>query len=385
MHYPARLRPSTHRRRRGRAPARQALVVEHRSGSAAGALHHAAGAPRVRGDQRRDLRAVELPARAGAVRTRARHRDSSQGRSGTSCRDVRVCRTAAGLEPPPLTPARHGASTRLILDSASRNARASFTIARDRAPPLRAPTARRTTMTDQPVQPAQIPRVEELFQHIPHPRIAQRKNEKPVKVDDERVGINGRVALIITAVVGTMWCAYIFTLIALVSLPSAISSGQAIIIVAWIAQTFIQLVLLPIIIVGQNIQGKASDKRSEQTYKDAEAILQRMPAAAVASPSAGHSARRRHRTSQEASRRVAEALRASWARDAKGVRGNRCHFHRASAAGMSTTSVWMCSSLVSARCSRRDRGDVRARTRRRRNPAHAIPPRCTEKHRRRDL
>jgi hypothetical protein len=128
-------------------------------------------------------------------------------------------------------------------------------------------------MTDQPVQPASIPRVEELFQHRPHPRIAQRKHEKPVKVNDARVGVNGRVALIITAVVGTMWCAYIFTLIALISLPAAISSGQAIVIVAWIAQTFIQLVLLPIIIVGQNIQGKAADKRSEQTYNDAEAIL----------------------------------------------------------------------------------------------------------------
>jgi hypothetical protein len=128
-------------------------------------------------------------------------------------------------------------------------------------------------MTDQPVRPLQIPNVEELFQHTPHPRIAQRRSERPVKVDDERVGINGKVALIITAVVGTMWCAYVFSLIALVSLPSAIASGQAIIIVAWIAQTFIQLVLLPIIIVGQNIQGKASDKRSEQTYKDAEAIL----------------------------------------------------------------------------------------------------------------
>ena len=132
-------------------------------------------------------------------------------------------------------------------------------------------------MTDQPAQPVHhpvaIPKVEELFQHRPHPRIAQRAREKPVKVDDERVGVNGRVALIITAVVGTMWCAYIFTLIALISLPSAIQSGQAIVIVAWIAQTFIQLVLLPIIIVGQNIQGKAADKRSEQTYKDAEAIL----------------------------------------------------------------------------------------------------------------
>ena len=134
-------------------------------------------------------------------------------------------------------------------------------------------------MTDQPVPPApipapiQIPKVEELFQHIPHPRIAERKHDKPVKVKDESVGINGKVALIITAVVGTMWAAYIFALIALISLPSAISSHNATILVAWISSNFIQLVLLPIIIVGQNIQGKASDKRSEQTYKDAEAIL----------------------------------------------------------------------------------------------------------------
>lgn len=130
-------------------------------------------------------------------------------------------------------------------------------------------------MTDQPVHPApvSIPKVEELFQRVEHPRIAQRRNEKPVKVKDESVGINGHVALIITAVVGTMWCAYVFTLISLVSLPSALSTGSLITIISWIAQTFIQLVLLPIIIVGQNIQGKASDKRSEQTYNDAEAIL----------------------------------------------------------------------------------------------------------------
>lgn len=132
-------------------------------------------------------------------------------------------------------------------------------------------------MTDQPMQPAptpaSIPRVEELFQHIPHPRIAERKHDRPVKVKDESVGINGHVALIITAVVGTMWCAYAFTAISLVSLPSALKTGSLITIIGWIAQTFIQLVLLPIIIVGQNIQGKASDKRSEQTYKDAEAIL----------------------------------------------------------------------------------------------------------------
>jgi len=126
-------------------------------------------------------------------------------------------------------------------------------------------------MTDQPTHP--IPRVESLFQHVPHPRLAELRQKKPPVTSDERVGVNGKIGLAITAIVGTMWCAYIFTLIALISLPAALSTGQAIVIVAWIAQTFIQLVLLPIIIVGQNILGKASDKRAIETYKDAEAIL----------------------------------------------------------------------------------------------------------------
>jgi len=95
----------------------------------------------------------------------------------------------------------------------------------------------------------------------------------PPRIDDERVGFNGKLGLLVTTIVGTMWAAYLFTLVALVSLPSAIDSGNTIIIISWIAQTFLQLVLLPIIIVGQNIQGKTADKRSEQTYKDAEAIL----------------------------------------------------------------------------------------------------------------
>jgi hypothetical protein len=119
-------------------------------------------------------------------------------------------------------------------------------------------------------------RVAAVFDHIPHPRTRVRlagEAPPPAKVDDERIGFNGRIGLLLTTVVGTMWAAYLFTILALISFPSAIRSGESIIIVAWIAQTFLQLVLLPIIIVGQNIQGKAADKRGEQTYKDAEAIL----------------------------------------------------------------------------------------------------------------
>jgi hypothetical protein len=111
------------------------------------------------------------------------------------------------------------------------------------------------------------------FVHVPHPRIRQRKSERPVRTNDGRVGLNGRIGLSITAVVGTMWAAYLFTILALVSLPAAITSGSVIVIISWIAQTFLQLVLLPVIIVGQNLQGRASDKRADQTYSDAEAIL----------------------------------------------------------------------------------------------------------------
>ena len=69
-----------------------------------------------------------------------------------------------------------------------------------------------------------------------------------------------------------MWCAYVFAAIALVSLPAAIQGGIATLI-AWIAQTFLQLVLLSVIMVGQKVAAAASDKQALQTYEDAEALL----------------------------------------------------------------------------------------------------------------
>jgi hypothetical protein len=121
-----------------------------------------------------------------------------------------------------------------------------------------------------------VSQVTPIFNPVPHPRTQARmagKAPPPPKVDDERVGFNGRLGLFLTTIVGTMWAAYLFALLAFVSFPSAIRTGNSIIIVAWIAQTFLQLILLPIIIVGQNILGKAADKRSEQTYQDVDAIL----------------------------------------------------------------------------------------------------------------
>jgi len=107
---------------------------------------------------------------------------------------------------------------------------------------------------------------------VPHPRIAERRTARPPKVADPLVGFNGRFALLITTVVGTMWCAYAFAALALVALPTALGEGP-LAIVQWVSQTFIQLVLLSIIMVGQNILGKAADRRAEMTYRDADATF----------------------------------------------------------------------------------------------------------------
>ncbi len=96
------------------------------------------------------------------------------------------------------------------------------------------------------------------------------------KAMSEVEGFNAKLAVLITQGVGTMACAYVFGVIALLSLPSAIKSGQIIIIVAWVAQTFLQLVLLSIIMVGQRVQSIASDARAEKTFSDAEQIMDRL-------------------------------------------------------------------------------------------------------------
>ena len=83
---------------------------------------------------------------------------------------------------------------------------------------------------------------------------------------------NTWLAIHITKVVGTMWCAYAFGVLALISLPAAIRGGTATLI-SWIAQTFLQLVLLSIIMVGQNIAARKSDRQLEQTYRDSEELL----------------------------------------------------------------------------------------------------------------
>jgi hypothetical protein len=97
---------------------------------------------------------------------------------------------------------------------------------------------------------------------------------------------NKRVALLITENVGTMSCFWLFCVLALMALPAALVEahivsptigliGEAgfVIVVEWAAQSFIQLVLLPALMVGQNLQNVAADARSAKTFEDVERII----------------------------------------------------------------------------------------------------------------
>jgi len=117
-----------------------------------------------------------------------------------------------------------------------------------------------------------------IYDYVPHPHMKTRRkapprrNPEPSQAPGAAARFNTWLGVRITNSVGTMWCAYGFAAIALISLPDAVKGGTAP-LVAWIAQTFLQLVLLSIIMVGQKVEGAASEIRAIDTYQDAEALL----------------------------------------------------------------------------------------------------------------
>lgn len=108
------------------------------------------------------------------------------------------------------------------------------------------------------------------YEYQQHPHTADRQHQA---TGAHIKGLNNRIGLWITRKVGTMWAAYAFAGLALISLPAAIASGDIRVIIDWIAQTFLQLVLVSVIIVGQNQLNAQAELRAEATYKDATALL----------------------------------------------------------------------------------------------------------------
>ncbi|MFL6056594.1 MAG: DUF1003 domain-containing protein [Actinoallomurus sp.] len=116
-----------------------------------------------------------------------------------------------------------------------------------------------------------------LFTDDRHPRAHARRHGEPVRTDDEHIGFNGRMAAWITAKIGSMWTVYISSAFCavwmLVAQTGPLSFDRYPFPFLLFLGNVVQLLLIFIILLGQQVLGRVSDKRALQTYEDAEAIL----------------------------------------------------------------------------------------------------------------
>ncbi|MFY9613854.1 MAG: hypothetical protein WAT58_00510 [Candidatus Dormiibacterota bacterium] len=107
-----------------------------------------------------------------------------------------------------------------------------------------------------------------------HPKLVSHKEVRAKIHGTGPMGrFNDQLALLITKGVGTMWCAYLFALLAILGFPGLTFDNGVQLVVAtphdyvqWISTTFLQLVLLAVIMVGQNVISVAQDARAESDH-----------------------------------------------------------------------------------------------------------------------
>jgi len=125
-----------------------------------------------------------------------------------------------------------------------------------------------------------------LFHHDPHRHVPVNVNAVQ-KEEQEEGGFNTLLAVWLTQHVGSMWTAYTFVILAVIGLFAILGLLSPIValLVAWTSQTLIQLVLLPVIMVGQNVLGRKSELLAEEqfkttmsTYHDIEEIMKHLSA-----------------------------------------------------------------------------------------------------------
>lgn len=122
------------------------------------------------------------------------------------------------------------------------------------------------------------PQHRSLYSHIPHPHLRRRAEAGPVKVADAMphgspvARFNTRAAVLVTRGAGTMWTAYAFCVLAFYGFPAALHGGAAG-FVQWASSQLIQLVLLPIILVGSSVLAETSDRMAKRQFDDVEALL----------------------------------------------------------------------------------------------------------------
>ena len=119
------------------------------------------------------------------------------------------------------------------------------------------PASARTETALIPAQKHAHPYTSVLFYHEPHqhqPRDVNRLHE----AEQAASGFNTRLAVALTQSTGTIWTAYAFTVLAIIGLFGLLGwlNPFVFLLTTWISQQFLQLVLLPVILVGQNVLGR---------------------------------------------------------------------------------------------------------------------------------
>jgi uncharacterized membrane protein len=116
-----------------------------------------------------------------------------------------------------------------------------------------------------------------LLEWSPHPWIERHRVQPPPQAIDQAVTVNGRIAAWLTKRLGTMGAFY---------LAAGTQVGWIVLAAAGVQRfdpypfafmsflsTLAQLIFMIVIMVGQDVLGRAADRRSEQTFLDAKAIL----------------------------------------------------------------------------------------------------------------
>ena len=128
--------------------------------------------------------------------------------------------------------------------------------------------------SDAPWKPGRPPVVD--YVHQPHPHTEHHGLTRPPKVADEHVGFNGRLGATITRRVGTMWAFYTAAaFMALWMILAGLTFGPLHKIDPYpfafllFLGNIVQLLLMFVLMVGQQVLGAASDKRAVVTFQDA--------------------------------------------------------------------------------------------------------------------
>ena len=95
----------------------------------------------------------------------------------------------------------------------------------------------------------------------PHPKVVH-----PKELRKKKESFNDKFALWIATHVGSMYCFYLFNVLAFLSAKAAFATHNLVPIVNWLSSNWIQLILLPAIMVAQNVAQQASDAKTEADH-----------------------------------------------------------------------------------------------------------------------